>query len=88
MSPSSLRRVSGSRIAFSGFRVATPGALTRLSVEGRVCRDFVVKAAKMSEVVRGRLGRCPEMRLTCSGWWGMVLAMALTVRRSRMCGAR
>ena len=31
----------------------------------------------MSGVVRGRLCRCPELRLTCPGWRRIVFAMAL-----------
>jgi hypothetical protein len=51
-----------------GLPARHPGAPMRISVKGRLCRAFVAQVAKMSEVVRGRPARCPEMRLTCSGW--------------------
>ena len=62
-------------------RLAPCGQLEKVISAG----IFVVQTAKMSQVVRGRPARCPEMRLTCSGWWRMVLAMAVTAGRSKGC---
>ncbi len=48
--PNSLRRMSAVT-SRSWAAPRHPGALIRSSVEGRLCRDFVAEAAKMSEVV-------------------------------------
>jgi hypothetical protein len=88
MSPNFSRRVSGSHRAFRASPCSPPRRTHAVSSERFWVQGFRTSAEKMSEVVRGRLARCPEMRLTCPGWWRMVLAMTQTGRRSRMCGAR